>query len=148
MLGYYRNPINHIFFNESLIVCSLYSFGLDSAWQKGVSLSELFERTCFLSNLIRREEVLQERITVKTRDVFDKLLMFMETQKILKSVDGQVQFKSSGEAASLLIGSIVWQYIDIYYTMLVFTLSLSKHRAISEAAFIKDVQWMAETLYL
>lgn len=78
MLGYYRNPINHVFFNESLIVCSMYSFGLENAWQKGVTLSELFDRTCFLSNLIRREEVLQERITVKTKEVFDKLLVFME----------------------------------------------------------------------
>jgi hypothetical protein len=63
MLGYYRNPINFIFFNESLIVCSLYSFGLENAWQNGVSLEALFDRTCFLSNLIRREEVLAERIT-------------------------------------------------------------------------------------
>ena len=78
MLGYYRNPINFIFFNESLIVCSLYSFGLENAWQNGVGLTELFERTCFLSNLIRREEVLPERITIKTRGVFDKLLSFME----------------------------------------------------------------------
>jgi len=59
-----------------------------------------------------------------------------------------VQFKSTGEAASLLIGSIVWQYVDIYWTMLVFTLSLSKNPPITETAFIKDVQWMAETLYL
>ena len=29
MLGYYRNPINHIFFNEGLIVVSIYSFGYD-----------------------------------------------------------------------------------------------------------------------
>lgn len=59
-----------------------------------------------------------------------------------------MQFKSTGEAASLLIGSIVWQYVDIYWTMLVFTLSLSKNPPITETAFIKDVQWMAETLYL
>ena len=48
-------------------------------------------------------------------------------------------FKSNGEAASLLIGSIVWQYVDVYYTMLVFALSLSKNRAVTEGAFIKDV---------
>ena len=29
MLQYYRNPLNHVFFNESLIVCSILSFGTD-----------------------------------------------------------------------------------------------------------------------
>jgi glycerol-3-phosphate O-acyltransferase len=33
MLAYYRNPINHIFFNESIIVVSMFSFGSDSAWE-------------------------------------------------------------------------------------------------------------------
>lgn len=26
MLGYYRNPLNFIFFNESLVICSMFSF--------------------------------------------------------------------------------------------------------------------------
>jgi glycerol-3-phosphate O-acyltransferase len=60
MLGYYRNPINHIFFNEGLIVVSIYSFGHDQAWKNGVSIDALYERTVFLSNLLRREEVLKE----------------------------------------------------------------------------------------
>ena len=27
MLNYYRNPLNYLFFNESLVVCSMLSFG-------------------------------------------------------------------------------------------------------------------------
>ena len=42
MLAYYRNPLNHFFFNESLIVCSLLSFGVDQVWKNGVNLDELF----------------------------------------------------------------------------------------------------------
>lgn len=49
MLNYYRNPINHIFFNESLIVCSLFSFGIDTVWKQGIVIEELFLRTCFLA---------------------------------------------------------------------------------------------------
>ena len=74
MLNYYRNPINHIFFNESLIVCSLFSFGIDKVWKSGVAVEELFMRTCFLAQLIKREEVLAKVITPKTREVFDETL--------------------------------------------------------------------------
>jgi glycerol-3-phosphate O-acyltransferase len=71
MLAYYRNPINYIFFNESLVVCSLFSFGIEQTWHSGVDLDLLFERVCFLSDLIKREEVLEHRITKNTRNVFD-----------------------------------------------------------------------------
>jgi len=52
-----------------------------------------------------------------------------------------------GEAASLLIGSFVWPYIDTYYSQLVYALTMVKNRDIPEAAMVKDVQWLAETLY-
>lgn len=77
MLNYYRNPINHIFFNESLIVCSLMSFGVDNVWKNGVNMDDLFMRTCYLANLIKREEVLRKTITEKHRDVFDETIAFM-----------------------------------------------------------------------
>ena len=49
MLAYYRNPLNHIFFNESIILASMHSFGLESQWQIGIDYDQLFERACFLS---------------------------------------------------------------------------------------------------
>lgn len=74
MLGYYRNPINYIFFNESIIVCSLFSFGVDEIWRNGADIEELFVKACYLSELIKREEVLKERITKNDRQVFEKVL--------------------------------------------------------------------------
>jgi len=38
MLGYYRNPLNHVFFNEGLIIVSIYSYGIDQAWTEGVPI--------------------------------------------------------------------------------------------------------------
>lgn len=63
MLNYYRNPLNFIFFNEGLICVSIFSFGNDEAWNKGVSIDEVFKRTCFLADTLKREEQLRERIT-------------------------------------------------------------------------------------
>lgn len=152
MLQYYRNPLNHVFFNESLIVCSILSFGTDQAWTQGANLDELFERTCYLSNLIKREEVLQKRITPKTREVFDEVVGFMESQRLMKistDKDGHkcIQLKSSGEAMILLIGSICWPMIDTYYTVALFALSLVKRKDVDDAKFSSDVQWVAETMY-
>ena len=67
MLNYYRNLLNHFFFQESLIVCSLLSFGVDNVWRNGVNVDELFHRSCYLADLLKREEVLEEYITTKTR---------------------------------------------------------------------------------
>ena len=33
MLGYYRNALNFVFFNESVIVCAIMSQGNDIAWK-------------------------------------------------------------------------------------------------------------------
>lgn len=84
MLNYYRNPINHVFFNESLIVCAMLSFGVDTVWKNGVNQDELFVRTCYLAELIKREEVLKKTITPKTRQVFDDTLNFMQSQRLLQ----------------------------------------------------------------
>jgi len=32
MLGYYRNPLNHVYFNEGVIIVSAFSFGSENAW--------------------------------------------------------------------------------------------------------------------
>ena len=36
MLYYFRNPMNQVFFNESLILVAMHSFGLEKEWQQGV----------------------------------------------------------------------------------------------------------------
>jgi len=71
MLGYYRNPLNFVFFNEALIVCSVFSFGNESAWKTGVSVESLFFKTCYLSELLKREEVIKTRFTPSNRAYFD-----------------------------------------------------------------------------
>jgi len=71
MLGYYRNPINYIFFNESAVICALFSFGVDEIWKNGCDYDELYHKTAWLSDLIKREEVLKERISSKSQVLFD-----------------------------------------------------------------------------
>ena len=152
MLNYYRNLLNHFFFQESLIVCSLLSFGVDNVWKNGVNVDELFQRTCYLATLLKREEVLQEFITTNTREVFDKKLEFMQTQRLMaltKDAEGHMRAhpKSSGEATILLIGSILWPVVDTYYATAMYALSLVKRKDVEDVKFSRDVQWVAETMH-
>lgn len=71
MLGYYRNPLNFIFFNESIIVSALFSVGVERGWQEGLPMETLFEKACYLADLMRREEVLKDRLTLNNRAYFD-----------------------------------------------------------------------------
>ena len=113
MLGYYRNPINHIFFNEGIIIAAINSFGSDCKWQSGVSIDELYIRSVFLSRLLRREEVQKAEIWKEKReDYFDKILEKMIERKIIaKNEDdktGQtVIFRSSNETFIVFALSII-----------------------------------------
>lgn len=126
MLAYYRNALNFVFFNESIVVCAMLSRGLDIAWREGMPLEELFKRTCYLGELLKREEVIEKRLTHKNRKFFDETLQFMQSQRLLTIKDDKVMLKSSGEALLLMIGSICWPMIDTYYVVMLFSLTLVK----------------------
>lgn len=124
------------------------SQGIQVAWDQGMNTDELFKRTCYLAELLKREEVLKERFTPDNREYFDKTLSFMQEQRLLTVNEGKVMLKSSGEALLLMIGSICWPMVDTYYSVLIFSLTLVKQKNSLDALFTKDVQWMAETLYI
>ena len=97
-----------------------------------------------MADLLKREEVLQEYITTKTREVFDEKLEFMQTQRLMalkKDAEGHLRAhpKSSGEATILLIGSILWPVIDTYYTVALYALSLVKRKDVEWTKFSRDV---------
>jgi len=49
------------------------SFGLDKAWsiETGVDVNQIRERSLFLAELLKREEVIQNKLTKSTPEVFD-----------------------------------------------------------------------------
>ena len=89
MLTYFRNPINQVFFNEAIILASMHSFGIEQEWQDGVDKDQLFERSHYLSSLLKHEEFIRERITKEDRDFFDHTvdLMFRRRCLIAKKDD-------------------------------------------------------------
>jgi hypothetical protein len=103
MLTYYRNPLNQIFFNEGLVLCAIHSFGLESGWQEGIDINKVFEGSCFLSGLLKREEVVRDRITKDNRAFFDHVIQFMVEKRVILLNDGKVMYRTSGESQILFI---------------------------------------------
>lgn len=60
MLGYYRNPLNHVYFNEGVVAVSMLSFADKQPWTdlSGIIADALYQRASFLANLLKREEVI------------------------------------------------------------------------------------------
>lgn len=74
MLYYYKNPLCQIFFNEGIVLVAMQAFGIEHSWKNGVNLDDLFEKSCYLSNLLEHEEFLDKRITKQNREYFDRLI--------------------------------------------------------------------------
>jgi len=152
LLAYYRNALNYAFYNESIIVCSLFSLGIEEIWKNGMTPKELFKRSCYLSELIKREEVIQNRIQPNHRQYFDRLIDFMVAQRLLRihtNAFGEKRIfpKTSGESSLLLLGSICWPMIDTYYTAAITALTMVKTKDQEEAMFMKNCQFLGETLH-
>lgn len=150
MLTYYRNPLNQVFFNEAIILASMHSFGLEHEWQEGVDLDELFERACYLAELLKREEFVQTRIKQGDRKSFDDLLQFMvQTRSLMKKRDdaSKVLLRTSGESQIIFIRSIIFPMIDSYYVVLVYILTFIKNKGIDLSGCAKNIQWLSELLF-
>lgn len=113
-----------------------------------MDVEELFKRTCYLAEILKREEVLKEYLKPNNRQYFNNLISFMQSQRMLTLQNDKVILKSSGEAIVLMIGSICWPMIDTYYVVLLFSLTLVKQKNSLDSNLNKDVQWLAETLFI
>lgn len=150
MLSYYRNPLNQVFFNEAIILASMHSFGLESQWQAGVDKDQLFERACFLSILLKREEFIKTRITKDNRRFFDEKIRFMVDKRILISQQAdpnKLLLRTSGESQIVFIQSLIFPMVDSYYVVLIYILTFIKNKGIDTTSFAKNIQWLSELLF-
>lgn len=88
LLAYYRNMLSHLFFDESIIACSLAAFGYELAWKDGVPLERLWESTDYLQKLVVRECFTCRRLN---RENFEYLLSAMFQRETLSMENGKVK---------------------------------------------------------
>lgn len=145
MLWYYRNPLNFAFFNEAVVIASLFSFGDEQAWTTGVEKAPLFEKVMFLSKLLKRETVLKDR--VHDQQVFEYVLGFMKSEGTLLETDGKFILNGENETQVLFPVSILWPIIDTYYLSALFLVSIQKESELDKVEILKKIQWMGEQLF-
>ena len=61
-------------------------------------MDELFEKSYFIAELLKREEVIKERITKQNRHIFDKVINFMIDRRVIIVKDKKVLLRTSGES--------------------------------------------------
>jgi len=66
-----------------------------------VTRDELFERACYLSELLKREEYIKQRISKENREFFEQVIQFMIDKRILIPKQGEpdkILLRTSGES--------------------------------------------------
>lgn len=142
MLWYYRNPLNFAFFNEAIVIASIFSFGEELAWSSGVDKDSIFEKAKFLSQLLKKETVLKDR--VHEREVFDYTIEFMLSEGALLLNGDKLSLNGENETQVLFPVSILWPIIDTYYLSALFLVSIQKETELDKVEILKKIQWMGE----
>lgn len=146
LLAYYRNNLIHLFINEALISCSLFGFGQQKAWKQGVDRKDLWEKTLFISEILRNEFVLSHHF--KHVEDFNQELNFMLRNKtLMEKEDGLIIIHPEGENHINYLNSLIWPFIDTYWITFVFIFSLVPSKFVQESKIFEKIQWFAETLY-
>lgn len=144
LLAYYRNSIQHVFVVESLIACTLYSFGETLAWEEGAQLDRVIEETGFIANLLKFEFVTRGDIT-DVKEI-NAVLEFWKKRGVIEEVENKVKVCKSAGMLIIFLCSLVWPVIDTYWATLVFCSALRKKQHIQFEKLLQSVQWFAENM--
>jgi glycerol-3-phosphate O-acyltransferase len=146
LLSYYRNNLIHLFINEAFISCSLFGFGHHLSWKGGITRGALFEKVIFITNLLRNEFVLKDKI--KSIGDFNRVLEFMKCNKsLMETEEGLILIHPEGENHINYLNSLIWPFIDTYWVTFVFIFSLVPSKFAQESKMYEKIQWFAQSLY-
>ena len=150
-LSYYRNQIIHLFFVESIVSCSFYSFREKLMIDQGVPLSELLKRCEFLNELLSLEFIYKER--PEEHDDFMSVINAMSKRGIFQLKDEKVFIPVLYLENLKFICSLLWPFIEAYWgaSMALISLPFSGNEqeipTLRKKALVERMQWFIEKLY-
>jgi len=145
LLSFYRNTMQHIFAEESLLACTLYSFGDKIAWEEGVPQERLLEEASFLFSLLDSEFV--SRKALSQLDTIRDTISRMQKRGVVEIQENKVKISRKREMSITFLCSLIWPMIDSYWVLLLFCMALNSRQNIQSERAIQSVQWFAENLY-
>lgn len=92
----------------------------------GIQPEELFQRACFLSGILSKEEVQRDRISKQTRPFYDGLIKIMFARKLILEKGGSnICLRIGAETFILFVSSLIWPMVDSYYVTILYSLSMA-----------------------
>jgi glycerol-3-phosphate O-acyltransferase/nucleoside-diphosphate-sugar epimerase len=145
ILSYYANSLQHVFMIESIIACTLYSFGELLAWDEGVPISRVVEEASFLSQFLKLEFV--SRTINNTEKAIDSCIEFIKKRGVIEEFDGKIRLQKTAGMAYVCFCSLLWPVIDTYWSTLMFCSAICKNQAIKYEKLQTSVQWFVENMW-
>lgn len=145
LLGYYRNALAHIFYQEAFCVCALNGFGERLAFTDGIAKERLYEETLFLGSLFQGEYV--TRTPLLTLKDAEKVASQLLARGVLEAHGYNLRLVKGKEAHVTFLCSLVWPLVDTFWTTTTFAFGLKHRQAVPMEKLMHGVQMFAENLY-
>ena len=145
MLAYYSNSLQHLFVVESIIACTMYSFGEALAWEEGIPLSRVTEEALFLASLLKYEFVCREDIS--DPNTINNMINLWKERKIIEEFGTKLKISKSSGMAIIFYCSLIWPMIDTYWSTLVFCSALHQKHEIQFEKLLQSLQWFVENMF-
>eukprot|EP01114_Cavostelium_apophysatum_P020927 TRINITY_DN7157_c0_g1_i1.p1 TRINITY_DN7157_c0_g1~~TRINITY_DN7157_c0_g1_i1.p1 ORF type:complete len:731 (+),score=200.79 TRINITY_DN7157_c0_g1_i1:88-2280(+) len=144
-LAYYRNQILHLFMNEGLVACSLYS-NLRLRTDVSVDQTRLLEDVAFISMLLKMEIIYLPSPDMKI--TFQQTLNEMKERGTIEiDSEGNVKIGEKEILQFDFLCALFWPFIDSYWLMCSSFYSLYPSNIAEERVYIQKVQSLGFTLY-
>ena len=145
LLGYYRNALSHIFYQEAFCICALNGFGERLAFTTGITKDRLHEEMLFLASLFKAEYV--TRTPLLTLSDAEKVTNQLLSKGLLQANGSNYRLVKGKEAHVNFLCSLVWPLVDTFWTTTTFAFGLKYRSAVAVEKLIHGVQMFAENLY-
>jgi glycerol-3-phosphate O-acyltransferase len=137
VLDYYRNQLVHLFINEGLIACVLFSY------QK-VKKDTLIDDVLFLRKLFAIE--FPEK-SYPTKEVYSSIIDSMTERSILLNNEDIISISENAHGHITFLCYMFWPLIDTYWLSSLSLFSLYPSHIIKKRLLIHRIQWIAEKMH-
>ena len=144
LLSYYRSFLHNVFLLESLVACTINSFGSTLALEEGIPEARIYEESEFLANFLKHEFTCRD-LSLGQKGI-EKVLNTMKTRGIITEKDGLVKFSRTSGIATNFLCSFVWPIVDTYWSTLLFVSAICKDQSIQYEKLQLSLQWFVENL--
>lgn len=149
VLGQYKNRLVHYFYREALWCVVIYALSKCDGplHESPVEVAAALKEVGFLHALLQSEFVIKENPD-EPEDHVATLARMQEMGIVTLSADGaRVVVASTGEAHFSFMCSLLWPFVDSFYTASTMLYTLQPSRSIARDLLVTQTQWLATTLY-